>query len=301
MPYEKFIVDTDIGDDFDDAYALVYLSQEIRANTLGVTTVLKNALQRAKITAHLLKLLDWDIPVAAGESQPLKAKMMFLPFETPSDNPSISQYEEEFANEKILDQNAVDFILDQIKTNEKLTLICIGPLTNIALAIKKDPKTFKKINRILIMGGSFNTNYVEWNVKCDPEAFAIVLNSGVKLEMVGHDLTRDALLTQKDVDYLKKLNSPPLKFLEKITSNYLRYYNYTRLPCMHDPLAVSLLKYNFVKMKPMRVCAGMDADKKGLCIIDEKGVLVNVAYKANQFFFRKHLMRKLKQINKIHQ
>lgn len=301
MPIEKFIIDTDIGDDIDDAYALVYLSQEIRDHTLGVTTVFKNAKQRAKIAAHLLRLLDWEIPVAAGESHPLQAKIMFLPFETPSDNPCISQYEDSFEDEQILEIKASDYILSELKNNEKVTILCLGPLTNIALAIKKDLETFKRVNKLLIMGGAFNNgSYVEWNVRCDPEAFEIVLQSGVKIEIIGHDLTKEALLTQTDVDFLKTLESEPLMFLEKITANYLKYYNYTRLPCMHDPLAASMINHDFVKTKTIGVQVDMSPGKKGLCIFDKAGVPVQVAYQVDQSAFRTHLINQLIKIDEIH-
>lgn len=298
MDNEKFIIDTDIGDDIDDAYAIAYLSQEIKERTLGITTVFKNSLQRAKLTAHFLKLLDWNIPVAAGESKPLKAEILYLPFEKPSDIPQISQYDESYKNETIHAKHGVDFILDAIKENEKITLLCIGPLTNIALAFQKDPQTFRKVHRILIMGGYFGGETSEWNVRCDPEAFEIVLNSGAEIEMVGYDLTKYALLSQRDVDYIKTLKSAPLKFLEKITSNYLRYYDYTRLPCMHDPLAVSLITHKFVKMKPMRVKVEMDEGNKGITVFNEEGAHVKAAYKARQLMFRKHLMRKLRKLDK---
>lgn len=298
MSIEKFIIDTDIGDDIDDAYAIAYLSQEIKNETLGITTVFKNAVQRAKLAAYLLKLLEWDIPVAAGESKPLKAETMYLPFEKPSPNPSISQYEEIFKDEKILDKPAVDFILDSIKENDKVTLICIGPLTNIALAIQKDPITFEKVNKLVIMGGCFTANYVEWNIKCDPEAFEIVLNCGAKIEMVGHEITKYSVFTQREVNYLKTLRSKPLSFLEKITSNYLKYYDYTRLPCMHDSLTVSLLNHKFVKMKNVHVKTDMNNGKKGVCIVVKEGVPVRIAYKAHQFLFRKHLIEKLKKLNR---
>ena len=294
---EKFIIDTDIGDDIDDAYAIAFLSQEIKDRVIGITTVFKNAEQRAKIVSHLIKLLDWNIQVASGESKPLKKDISFLPFEKVCDKPQITQYRESFRNEKFSNMHAVDFILDSIKKNECVSLVCIGPLTNIALAIKKDPITFKKVRRLVIMGGAFTCKYVEWNVKCDPEAFEIVVNSGVKLQFVGHDITKNALFTQEDVDYLKTLQGKPLKFLNDITSRYLEYYDHTRLPCMHDPLTVSVLTKKYVKFKKGNLVVDMK-EKPGLCILGDKGVPIEYAVKARNKCFKKFLIKKLILLNK---
>lgn len=289
---EKFIIDTDIGDDIDDAYALAFLSQVIKERVVGITTVFKNTEQRAKLVSHFLKLLDWNIPVAAGESKPLKKEISFLPFEKVCENPEITQYRESYKDEKYSSENAVDFILDSIKKYDCLSLVCIGPLTNIALAIQKEPETFKKVKRLVIMGGTFSCKYVEWNVKCDPEAFEMVVNSGVKLQFVGHDITKNALFNQKDVDFLLTLKSKPLELLNDTTTKYLEYYDHTRLPCMHDPLTVSVLTKKFVKFKKGNLSVDMK-EKPGLCILGETGVPIEYAVKARNWCFKKYLIKKL--------
>ena len=297
MLEEKFIIDTDIGDDIDDAYAIAYLSQEIRDSTIGITTVFKNALQRAKITSHLLRLLRWNVPVYTGESKPLKANINFLPFEKICENPTISQYRDSYKDEVIGDESAVDFILDSLKKEQKLTLVCVGPLTNIALAIKKDPETFRRANKLLLMAGSFDANRVEWNVRCDPEAFEIVLNSGVPIEMVGFNITKHALLSQEDVDRLSAMESEPLQFLNDITSKYIDYYNRSRLPCMHDPLTASLINHEFVKTKIVKVKADMTEGRKGMCLAEEDGVPVQVAYEADYPAFKAQFLKTLEKID----
>ena len=101
-------------------------------------------------------------------------------------------------NAKIEEKNGVDFLLDTVRANPyNITVLAIGPFTNLAAAAERAPETFGKIKRILIMGGDYTSNVPEWNILCDPEAADKVFRSGVPIRAVGFDVTKDAGSTTK--------------------------------------------------------------------------------------------------------
>src|SRR5690554_5986232 len=134
----KLIIDTDIGDDIDDAYAIAFALNRKEFDILGITTVYRNSLQRAKIVSALLDAYDRkDISVYPGEDYPLKNEMHIEDFMTllPDGRPNIPHYFEELNQYDVSDLNAVDFILQQAeKYPNQITIVAIGPYTNLALA-----------------------------------------------------------------------------------------------------------------------------------------------------------------------
>src|ERR1041385_7505540 len=177
---EKVIIDTDIGDDIDDAFAVALALRSPELQILGVTTTFGDTEGRAKIVDRMLgEAGRQDIPVAEGAS-------------THAPN-LIGQrgYGESGKFVRSSHPSAVDFILDQIRKNPgEITLICIGPLMNVGAIIDKDPQTFRKLKRVVIMGGSVDRGYgdpygpptpaePEWNIKNDPHSAQKLFASGV--------------------------------------------------------------------------------------------------------------------------
>ena len=153
---EKIIIDTDIGDDIDDAYALALAVRMKKFDILGVTTVFRNSMQRAKIASALLGALGEDPEVYAGEDYPYKAAFQVEDFEErlPDGRPVIPHYFPEFASAPVRSLSAVDFIAEQAeKAPGEVTLMAIGPLTNLAKTAEKYPNSFRKLSRIICMGG----------------------------------------------------------------------------------------------------------------------------------------------------
>lgn len=296
---KKIIIDTDIGDDIDDAYALLYLYQHLKENIIGVTTVFKNTIERAKITKNLLRYANSNIKVYAGESKPIKEPIKFLSFETPSDTLHITQYLLDMENEVIDGDNAVDFICESIKKyNKDLIILAIGPLTNIAKAYLKDKDTFNTLGKLIIMGGTFDYEYAEWNFRCDPEAANITLQSNVETYLVGHDLTK---LSQIPIDYLNELYSysnPSIKRLMELSNLYENMHNPRRIPILHDPLCSSILFGDFVTFEDMKVNLEVDAPKRAITTFPDDGKLCHVGVKADYQQFFKHLMNTFKTIEK---
>src|SRR5258708_24724546 len=138
---EKVILDTDIGDDIDDAFAVALALRSPELQILGITTTFGDTETRAKLLDRFLAEVGRpEIPVAAGVTTPPKGTF------------TQRRYAENNHFAKSSHQDAVAFLLDQIRHNPgQITLIAIGPLMNIGAAIDKDPATFRKLNRVTMM------------------------------------------------------------------------------------------------------------------------------------------------------
>ena len=175
------ILDTDIGTDIDDAFALALIIDSPEFELLGVTTVSGDTAARARIAAKML----WEaggkwrqVPVVAG---------------VPGPKQDINQapWANGFAGPQILHESAVDFLRSKFhRYPGQITLIAIGELTNVAAVIKADPLAAKKIKRIALMGGSIARGYApgskpdaEWNIISNPAAAQVVFSSGIPIIM----------------------------------------------------------------------------------------------------------------------
>jgi purine nucleosidase len=248
---KKIIIDTDIGDDIDDALAIALALNSPELNVIGLTTVYKNTPIRTKLSLQLLKEYGrLDIPVATGIGAPLvnKVDTNFIPCQWADDYRDI---------EPNCDLHAVDFLIDQAAKNPDVTIVAIGPLTNIACAVRKAPEVMKKVD-ILLMAGMTSTHNAEWNVVCDPEAARVVFDSGLKLTMVGLDVTLQCRLSEEDVAKIKGATKSELDFLSRLLSQWMDSSKH--LPILHDPLTVAYLSHpELLEMKPKRIvveCAG---------------------------------------------
>src|SRR5579883_372352 len=179
------LLDTDIGTDIDDAFALALIVRSPELELLGVTTVSGDTHARARLAAKLL----WEsglrtIPVVAGEpGRP-------LPIEQ-------TRWADGFKSPQLRQGSAVDFLDSTLRHRQgKTTIVAIGPLTNIAALLQKDPSITSKISRIVMMGGSIHHGYgddpspvAEYNIASDPAAAQKVFTAGVSILMVPLDVT----------------------------------------------------------------------------------------------------------------
>ena len=228
------IIDTDIGDDIDDAFALSLAMQSPELNILGVTTVFGDTLRRAKIAKRLLRLgACGHIPVRAGVGVPILNPTKFGREQDYSKKPQtyIDSTDEESLDS---DQTALDFLYEQIMgSDDPISLITLGPLTNIGLLIATHREVVGKIERIIIMGGAFFMNFPEHNVVSDPEAAQIVFSSGIPITAVGLDVTFQCKLNDQQIKRLEGKDHPCLKFLMAMRRNWGGDVY------LHDPLAVA--------------------------------------------------------------
>lgn len=292
---KKVILDTDIGDDIDDSFALLLLLESHKFNCLGVTTVFRNSLKRAKMAKQLIRSLGYDIKVYRGIDDPLKQNIDHLISKEIKEKEKYDedgkyifpQYDKSMENEKVEDENAVDFIIRMIHTYpHEVTLIPIGPLTNIASAIKKDPTIVPLIKEIRLMGAGLNLNFVEWNIFCDPDAAKIVFSSNInKIVAVTINVTSLTSLTEEEVNSLKNNNSKAIKLVYEAMMKRFKHYEFSS-PVMHDPLTVaSLIDESIINTQLCHL--DVDLSKDGYTFINDNcpnNVYVSTSLNKEKFF-----------------
>ena len=228
------IFDTDIGDDIDDALALALALQSPELDVRLVTTVVDDVDSRTRLAWKELGLYRrHDVAVATGASQPLldpvridKAPQFELL--TPADTAPEAAH-----------RHAAEVIVETLmRSPDKITVIPVGPLTNIALALRLEPRIALKIERIVLMGGAFKLLYPEYNIQRDRAAAQIVFSSGVPITAVGLDVTLKCKLQGSDLERLKKANNPASRFLMQLIELWQKG-DPTQYPTLHDPLAVA--------------------------------------------------------------
>ena len=292
---KKVILDTDIGDDIDDSFALLLLLESHKFNCLGVTTVFRNSLKRAKMAKQLIRSLGYDIKVYRGIDDPLKQNIDHLISKEIKEKEKYDedgkyifpQYDKSMENEKVENENAVDFIIRMIHLYpHEVTLIPIGPLTNIASAIKKDPTIVPLIKEIRLMGAGLNLNFVERNIFCDPDAAKIVFSSNInKIVAVTINVTSLTSLTEEEVNSLKNNNSKAIKLVYEAMMKWFKHYEFSS-PVMHDPLTVaSLIDESIINTQLCHL--DVDLSKDGYTFINDNcpnNVYVSTSLNKEKFF-----------------
>ncbi len=233
----KIIIDTDLGDDSDDVLALGLALRLEECELLGITTVFRNTNLR---TEMVLKLLDIykrpDIKVYSGIGKPL-LKNEFDINEIPCQYSVFSDK----TNLKPAFGDAIDFIINSVRENKDLTVVAIGPLTNLATAVVKAPDVMKKA-KVVLMGGNYKTTYPEWNIYCDPESAKIVFENIDDITMVGLDVTVGCILDEKYITPLKTSNKKTLNTLYNVMK---AWENHSGHPItLHDPLTLAYVFNN---------------------------------------------------------
>lgn len=287
----KIILDTDIGDDIDDSFALLTMLESHAFDVLGVTTVFRNAKKRALMAKQLIRTLGYDVEVYPGCNDPLISQIKDLVPQEIRNKETVDeeglylipQWEESMREETISDIHAVDFIINQVhKYPHEVTIVLVGPYTNMAVAMRKDPTIIPLIKEIRIMGGGYGLDWAEWNAFCDPEAAYIVFHSGTPLYMVGFNVTCQTGLSDEMIQKLKSSDSSAIKLVYKAMQKWFKHYEFT-VPVMHDPLTIaSLLDESILVFEEKK----MEIDLKntrGKTIVDENsGVLTHVATSVNK-------------------
>src|SRR5882762_2371441 len=256
-PPEKVIIDTDIGDDIDDAFAVALALRSPELQILGITTTFGDTETRAKLLDRFLAEVGRpDIPVAAGTPSPPKTTL------------TQRRYAEGGHFAKPSHPNAVAFLLEQIhRYPGQITLIAIGPLMNIGAAIDKDSATFSKLKRVVMMGGSVKRGYgdlgfgppqpsqPEWNILNDIRSAQKLFASGVPLFVMPLDAT------QLKLDEVKRafLFSQGTPVTDALTLLYHQWGQET--PTLFDPMTIAfLVNPNLCPVQPMHI----RVDEKGL-------------------------------------
>ncbi|MHB8598666.1 MAG: nucleoside hydrolase [Ktedonobacteraceae bacterium] len=233
------LIDTDIGDDIDDALALAVALRSPEITVRAITTVSGDTQRRTQLAVHLLHVFERDdIPVAAGLSMPLQfrhrpsgvAQAAILPHH------AVSRSISPLSGPELIIQTALAY-------PGRLALVCIGPLTNIATALTLAPHLFMAIRSIVMMGGSSSVPLPDWNVRSDAKAAQIVLASGIPVTMLGLNITSRCQLRDCDITQLHRDHSAQAQLLSSLLAVWQRHRPrwYPRLPYLHDPLTIAAL------------------------------------------------------------
>lgn len=229
MEKTKLFIDTDMGGDVDDALALTAALRCESIQVVGVSTVYLRPEWRAQVAKHILQRhRQGDIPVAAGCSAPLCGHW------DEKNIPDTGILPENPAELSCL--HGADLLLQCAAEYPEMTILAIGPLTNLAIALMKSRETLKKC-RLYIMGGRVCNARPEWNILCDPESANLVLNSGLEIHMVPFDVTMKSGFSQAEVDAFT--GTPYRDFLREMMNTFTERFGF--LPIMHDPMALAML------------------------------------------------------------
>ncbi|EOT2957799.1 nucleoside hydrolase [Clostridium perfringens] len=246
MDKRKVIIDCDPG--IDDALAIVLALKSKEIEVIGITTVSGNveSLQGAKNALKVLKLLGrLDIPVYLGESKPVKRELVTAQ-DTHGEDGLGETFLEEVSSEYIR-ENGVDFILNTLKNEENVSIIALGPLTNLCRAIEKDSETFHRVKEIVSMGGAYKSHgncspVAEFNYWVDPHGAREFLKKfNGEFTMVGLDVTREIVLTPNLREMIHQFKDEIGDFIYDITRFYVDFHweQERTLGCViNDPLAV---------------------------------------------------------------
>lgn len=304
MSKRPIIIDTDPGIDDAIAIAIALFSEELDIKLF--TTVAGNV-SLDKVTTNLLKLLNFwksDIPVAKGAYEPLIES--FVDAANVHGSSGMDGYDfPEPKTENLLNEHAVLAMRRVLmESPEKITLVPIGPLTNIALLFKMYPEVKDKVLEIVLMGGSASRGnrgvLSEFNIATDPEAAKIVFESGVKIVMAGLDVGWKALVYPKDSIKIKQYG----KTGEMIYALLQRYRGggLKNGLKMYDACAVAyLLEPSMFTTEESYVAIETTSPlTRGVTLVDLKGYLhqeknVTVCMDINQVQFKEWLLKSLKK------
>ena len=241
----RILLDCDPG--HDDAMAIVYAAR--RLDLVGITTVfgntpLDNTTRNALAVCELIGL---DVPVAAGMAGPLvgaPASAAHIHGSTGLDGAVLPE-----PRRAPLAQHAVPVLIEQARAAPgEITLVAVGPLTNVAVALRTEPRLAGWLREIVLMGGSTDvgniTPQAEFNIHCDPEAASVVFACGAPVRMVGLNVTRQAGIAQAHVDRLAAAGGRVGRAFAGLLGYYLartRAVYRCDTAAMHDPCALLAL------------------------------------------------------------
>ncbi len=230
------ILDTDVGTDVDDAFAIVQAARSPELDLKAITTVYGDVHLRGRMAHKMLDLLGLEhVPVAAGLAQPL--------------TPGLTPYWGGWEGEKLLTPADQALSLDRrdavtliqeilVQSSEPVTLIAIGPLTNIAALILAG-RHLDQIDEIICMAGTTVPGDEEWNVQCDPEAARVVFQSGLPVRLGTRFFVNQPKLTPIHRDRLASSTDPAVMALVAMLDHFLSRKKRDITP-MYDPVTLSM-------------------------------------------------------------
>ncbi len=247
MP-KHIILDTDPGIDDSLAILLALASPEVVLD--GISTVHGNA-SAAQVTTNALVILELanarHVPVYKGCDLPLVKESLLSP-ETHG-NSGLGYANLSAPQTKPQIKHGSDYLIEQIMSSpNEITLVAIGPLTNVAIAIRKEPRIVQNVKEVFVMGGAIKhqgntTPLAEYNTYVDPHAAHIVFHSGMPMILTPLDVTYQCIFLKEDLDKLLKIDSPITKFIADATRFYMEFHDeYQKIDgcVINDPMTLAL-------------------------------------------------------------
>ena len=246
MP-RTFLIDTDTASD--DAVALIMALRAPEVRVVAITTVAGNVpvAQSTRNALYTVELCAGKVPVYRGADKPLLRTYQNATWFHGRDG--LGDHNYPAPGQSAASGHAVDAIIETIGANPGIVMVTLGPLTNVALALAKNPEIAAKVGRCVVMGGApccegNVTPAAEYNIWVDPEAARIVMRSGLPVELVGWHLSRgDAVVREDDVARVLGFNNPIAKFAIECNSHARRAYKVQTGEdgiCLPDPVAMSI-------------------------------------------------------------
>ncbi|WP_020611952.1 nucleoside hydrolase [Sediminispirochaeta bajacaliforniensis] len=248
MEKQKIILDCDPG--HDDAIAIMLAGKNPALDLLGITVVAGNQTldKTVKNTLNVCQYLNLDIPVYAGCGRPMIRHQQMVASDihgkTGLDGPTFGPLVK-----KAEKKHAVNFIIETVmSSSDDIIIVTTGPMTNVAMAMRMEPKIVPKIKGFLFMGGSYSNGNVtpaaEFNIITDGDAAFVVFDSGRPLTMVGLDVTRKVLCTPDVIDRMSKVETPAARLFVDL----MNFFNKTQRETfgwpggpVHDPVTIASL------------------------------------------------------------
>ena len=274
-PELKLIIDCDPG--HDDAVAIIFA--HVHATVLGITTVSGNAPLESTTRNALavLELINADTPVHSGAAAPLKGKTIHAA--RVHGLGGLGGVELATPTRTVASSDAVQFLLTATRAHADVWIVAIGPLTNLALALRQDPTLTDRIAGISIMGGSAThgnaTRVAEFNIWADPEAADVVFRSGARLKMCGLNLTHQFTTSDELVEQLREMKSRNSIFvaaLFEFMHERMEELIGKRRSALHDPCAVIAITHpELIVSEERAVVIELEGTHtRGMTVVDER-------------------------------
>ena len=258
MEKKKIILDCDPG--HDDAVAIMLAAKSEELDLLGITVVAGNqTLEKTQVNArNVCQCLGLDVPVYAGCGQPMVREKMVaadIHGETGLDGPVF-----EPLTKPLEEKHAVPFMIDTLMGSDgDITVVTTGPMTNLAMAMRMEPRIVEKIEQIVLMGGAYTNGNVtpaaEFNIIADADAAYVCFTSGRPITMVGLDVTRKALCYPAVVDRMEKVGNKASRLFVDLMRHFCKsqkeVFGWEGGP-LHDPITIAyLIDPSVLTVKPM--------------------------------------------------
>ena len=281
MKKTRILIDTDFGDDVDDAAAFMLAFSSPELELAGVTTVFKDTEKRAQMVRDLLELWGQpSVPVAAGygralierrfdeTEEPIQYGILRHPWETGA---APGQRGETSPEGEL---RADDLILRSLKEDEDLVILAMGAMTNLAVACIRDPERMRRA-KVIGMGGAFLNSQPEWNIICDPEAARIVMETVEDLVMMGLDVTKYLKIGEERLDAWRRRGDERMDYFlagveafQKATGYPVTFHDVLLVAYLLDEQVVSLKKGEFTVELGGGLTRGTMVDRTGYYEID---------------------------------